>query len=396
MTIETLAKEFEHEVGTTRNHLERLPGDKLDWRPHRKSFTVRGLASHIVECVGWADAVLGKAEVDINPATHKAFEAGCDRRFVDRFRRQGRRWETRAGGRHRGRLAAAMATEDSRPGAVRKAEVDRVSRLLPEPPDSPPRTRMQRVPPAVYVPVPGSLRSNRPTINSDAGIARGGALRGKQINCCSHDQSLASRRRRHPDEPRPRRALCLECLRPAARERVRMDACRYLVGLHDRHRLFRAVVHRSRTTPGSEGASGLRIRRRRAGQRRVHAVQLHELAAEPLHLLWRDGWHRQWLRVYPRRCRLARSRSGQARAGRRPDGRRLRCRLRDSGSARHAPHHCGWMAADVSNPRRGVLRDDDGRDAPAEESSAWLSATRVGAEAGCGDGQERTWPRARC
>lgn len=76
MTIETLAKEFEHEVGTTRNHLERLPGDKLDWRPHRKSFTVRGLASHIVECVGWADAVLGKDEVDINPATHKAFEAG--------------------------------------------------------------------------------------------------------------------------------------------------------------------------------------------------------------------------------------------------------------------------------------------------------------------------------
>ena len=175
MTIETLAKEFEHEVGTTRNHLERLPGDKLDWRPHRKSFTVRGLASHIVECVGWADAVFGKAEVDINPATHKAFEAGFDRRIVDRFRRQGRRWETRAGGRHRGRLAAAMATEDSRPGAVRKAEVDRVSRLLPEPPDSPPRTAI-RVP-AIARRSGARLGTVRPpTINSDAGIARGGAL----------------------------------------------------------------------------------------------------------------------------------------------------------------------------------------------------------------------------
>jgi len=85
MTIETLAKEFEHEVGTTRNHLERLPADKLDWRPHRKSFTVRGLASHIVECVGWADAVLGRAEVDINPATYKSFEAGSTADLLSAF-----------------------------------------------------------------------------------------------------------------------------------------------------------------------------------------------------------------------------------------------------------------------------------------------------------------------
>ncbi len=61
---------------------------------------------------------------------------------------------------------------------------------------------------------------------------------------------------------------------------------RDLLGLHDRHRLFRAVVHRGRATPGSEGASRLR---RSIGGVLVSAgfmlAQLHELAAEPLHLL---------------------------------------------------------------------------------------------------------------
>ena len=51
MTIDSLAMEFEREARTTRRLLERLPGDQLDWRPHEKSFTARGLASHVVDCV---------------------------------------------------------------------------------------------------------------------------------------------------------------------------------------------------------------------------------------------------------------------------------------------------------------------------------------------------------
>jgi uncharacterized damage-inducible protein DinB len=74
-TIDSLAKEFEHEARTTRKHLERLPGGQFDWRPHERSFTAGGLASHIVECVGWTDAIFGKEEFDIDPATYKAYEA---------------------------------------------------------------------------------------------------------------------------------------------------------------------------------------------------------------------------------------------------------------------------------------------------------------------------------
>jgi uncharacterized damage-inducible protein DinB len=73
--IESLRHEFEHETAKTRTHLERLPGDKLDWRPHEKSYTAGALASHLVECVGWADSIFSLDEVDINPATYESFNA---------------------------------------------------------------------------------------------------------------------------------------------------------------------------------------------------------------------------------------------------------------------------------------------------------------------------------
>jgi uncharacterized damage-inducible protein DinB len=73
--IDSLILEFEHEAQTTRKHLERLPADKLEWRPHEKSFTTSGLASHIVECVSWTDAIFNLDEVDFDPATYKPYYA---------------------------------------------------------------------------------------------------------------------------------------------------------------------------------------------------------------------------------------------------------------------------------------------------------------------------------
>lgn len=73
--IDSLITEFDHEAQTTRKHLERLPSDKLDWRPHEKSFTARGLASHIVDCVSWADSIFNSDEFDIDPTTYKSYQA---------------------------------------------------------------------------------------------------------------------------------------------------------------------------------------------------------------------------------------------------------------------------------------------------------------------------------
>ncbi len=49
-TIATaMLAEFEQELKTTRRFLERVPEDKLGWRPHEKSMTAGELALHIAE-----------------------------------------------------------------------------------------------------------------------------------------------------------------------------------------------------------------------------------------------------------------------------------------------------------------------------------------------------------
>lgn len=73
--IGSLIREFKNEALTTRKHFERLPEDKLDWQPHEKSFTTGGLASHIVECIGWADSIFNSEEFDFDPATYKPYQA---------------------------------------------------------------------------------------------------------------------------------------------------------------------------------------------------------------------------------------------------------------------------------------------------------------------------------
>ena len=57
MTIaELLLPEFDQEMATTRRVLERVPEDKLAWKPHDKSFSMGDLASHIVNMIKWTDA----------------------------------------------------------------------------------------------------------------------------------------------------------------------------------------------------------------------------------------------------------------------------------------------------------------------------------------------------
>ena len=70
-----MAAEFARETRTTRTHLERLPEDRLDWRPHAKSYTARDLASHIVDCVGWAERIMIAPAFDFDPSTYHIFRA---------------------------------------------------------------------------------------------------------------------------------------------------------------------------------------------------------------------------------------------------------------------------------------------------------------------------------
>ena len=45
--------EFDAEMATTRRLLERVPADRLDWKPHAKSMSLGALATHLTELPRW-------------------------------------------------------------------------------------------------------------------------------------------------------------------------------------------------------------------------------------------------------------------------------------------------------------------------------------------------------
>ncbi|MGA9566769.1 MAG: DinB family protein [Candidatus Korobacteraceae bacterium] len=50
--LQPMLAEFEQEAGVTKRILERVPEDKLTWRPHPKSMTIGQLAIHIAKVPG--------------------------------------------------------------------------------------------------------------------------------------------------------------------------------------------------------------------------------------------------------------------------------------------------------------------------------------------------------
>jgi uncharacterized damage-inducible protein DinB len=64
---EALLPEFDTEMLHTRKTLERLPDDKLGWRPHPKSMTMGELATHQAFLVSWSTAILAKDSLDLAP-----------------------------------------------------------------------------------------------------------------------------------------------------------------------------------------------------------------------------------------------------------------------------------------------------------------------------------------
>jgi uncharacterized damage-inducible protein DinB len=66
---EGLLTEFDHEVATTRKLLERLPEDqRLSWKPHAKSMSLGGLATHIATLPVWSGPILNESFFDMAAA----------------------------------------------------------------------------------------------------------------------------------------------------------------------------------------------------------------------------------------------------------------------------------------------------------------------------------------
>ncbi|HVX27087.1 MAG TPA: DinB family protein [Parafilimonas sp.] len=68
---EALIAEFKHESNNTRKILERVPTDKLSWKPHEKSMTIGRLATHIAELPIWIDRAITESEFDFGSFVFK-------------------------------------------------------------------------------------------------------------------------------------------------------------------------------------------------------------------------------------------------------------------------------------------------------------------------------------
>lgn len=88
--IDAYRAELNHEAATTRRLLERMPEDRVDWKPHEKSMTLGRLCGHVAELTDWGVTILEDDGFDLATARERGFEAfvAADREgLLDRYDR---------------------------------------------------------------------------------------------------------------------------------------------------------------------------------------------------------------------------------------------------------------------------------------------------------------------
>ncbi len=65
LTIDDLVQELEHEAQATRRVLERVPQEKLHWKPHPKSMTLGQLAMHVANLPGAIAEISTRPSFDV-------------------------------------------------------------------------------------------------------------------------------------------------------------------------------------------------------------------------------------------------------------------------------------------------------------------------------------------
>jgi uncharacterized damage-inducible protein DinB len=78
----TLVAELDQEAVATRRVLERVPLDRLEWRPHPKSMSLGQLALHVAQVPGTFTSILAADEVDFATVDFEAPARGDARSLV--------------------------------------------------------------------------------------------------------------------------------------------------------------------------------------------------------------------------------------------------------------------------------------------------------------------------
>ena len=66
--MEPMMGEFQQEAATTKRVLDRVPADKLAWKPHPKSMSLGQLAMHVASIPGGISRMAQLDEYEVNPA----------------------------------------------------------------------------------------------------------------------------------------------------------------------------------------------------------------------------------------------------------------------------------------------------------------------------------------
>jgi uncharacterized damage-inducible protein DinB len=85
---QSLLPEFDMEMAKTRKTLERIPDDKLDYKPHEKSMTMRRLVGHLAELTGWLSVTIDQDSIDVAPVDgpkYQPLQAVSRQQALDEF-----------------------------------------------------------------------------------------------------------------------------------------------------------------------------------------------------------------------------------------------------------------------------------------------------------------------
>ena len=86
MTIaQSMLPEFDQEMANTRKMLERLPEDKLEFKPDPKSMALGRLAGHVAEMPGWGVVTIAQEELDIKRGAFEPLVAKSRNQLLEAF-----------------------------------------------------------------------------------------------------------------------------------------------------------------------------------------------------------------------------------------------------------------------------------------------------------------------
>ena len=66
MVKQLIIGDAKHELAITRRILERLPEEHMTWKPHKKSMTLGGLTTHLINLLNWQVAIFLSPELDLS------------------------------------------------------------------------------------------------------------------------------------------------------------------------------------------------------------------------------------------------------------------------------------------------------------------------------------------